>query len=126
MNRNSGRLEIISLIGMVGLLKIVISCTAGPDYVRPHATVPEAYREVNGWKPAEPKDHVLRGKWWEMFDDPRLNDLVEQTDISNQNVASAEAQFRQFRALVQAARSGYFPMVTAGASFTRSLASSAT
>ena len=43
--------------------------------------------------------------------------------ISNQNVAEAEAQFRQARAQVQIARSGYYPTVTAGSSFTRSLKS---
>ncbi len=124
MNGNFGWLKIVSLVGMAGLFPLVVSCSVGPDYVRPQAPVSEMYREMNGWKTAEPKDQVIRGKWWEMFDDPRLNDLAEQIDISNQNVASAEAQFRQARALVQAARSSYFPTVTIGASFTRSLASS--
>jgi NodT family efflux transporter outer membrane factor (OMF) lipoprotein len=126
VNRNFGWVKIVSLCGMAGLFQLFLSCTAGPDYVRPPAPVPEAYREIQGWKIAEPKDQTLRGKWWEMFDDHRLNDLAEQIDISNQNIASAEAQFRQARALVQAARAGYFPTVTVGASFTRSLASSAT
>jgi NodT family efflux transporter outer membrane factor (OMF) lipoprotein len=124
VNGNFGWLKIVSLVGMVGLFPLVLSCSVGPDYVRPQAPVSETYREMNGWKTAEPKDQVIRGKWWEMFDDPRLNDLAEQIDISNQNVASAEAQFHQARALVQAARSSYFPTVTIGASFTRSLASS--
>jgi NodT family efflux transporter outer membrane factor (OMF) lipoprotein len=69
---------------------------------------------------AQPKDHLVRGAWWEIFNDPQLNALEEQVNISNQNVAVAEAQFRQARALVQAARAAYFPTVTVGASFTRS------
>jgi NodT family efflux transporter outer membrane factor (OMF) lipoprotein len=49
-----------------------------------------------------------------------LNTLVEQVAISNLNVAAAESQFRQARALVQAAKAGYYPSVTVGASATRS------
>ena len=50
-----------------------------------------------------------------IFNDPQLNALEEQVAISNQNVLAAEAQFRQARALVQAAQAGYFPTVALGA-----------
>jgi NodT family efflux transporter outer membrane factor (OMF) lipoprotein len=95
----------------------------GPDYVRPTAEAPSAYKEGEGWKQAEPQDHVIRGAWWEIFNNAELNALEEQVNISNQNVAAAEAQFRQALALVQVARAGYFPTLTAGASATRSLRS---
>ncbi len=95
------------------------SCTVGPNYVKPTTEVPALYKETDGWKKAEPKDESIKGAWWEIFDDPQLNLLEEQVNISNQNVAMAEAQYRQSRALVQTARSGYFPTVTAGASFIR-------
>lgn len=101
-------------------LTLAAACTVGPDYVRPPAVVPEAYKEMKGWKVAEPMDHLDRGKWWEIFDDPQLSALEDQVDLSNQNIAGAEAQFRQARALVQAARSAYFPAATIGPSFTRS------
>jgi NodT family efflux transporter outer membrane factor (OMF) lipoprotein len=100
------------------------ACTVGPNYVRPQAPVPLVYKEMSGWKVAEPKDHFLRGKWWELFDDDQLTGLEEQVNISNQNVAQAEAQFHQARALVQVARSAYFPTATIGASFSRSFQSS--
>jgi NodT family efflux transporter outer membrane factor (OMF) lipoprotein len=67
---------------------------------------------------AQPKDHLTRGAWWEIFNDPQLNVLEEQANILNQSVMVAEAQFRQARALVQAARASYFPTVTVGASST--------
>ncbi|MGH8710711.1 MAG: efflux transporter outer membrane subunit, partial [Burkholderiales bacterium] len=63
-------------------------------------------------------------KWWEAYNDPLLNNLEEQVNISNQNLAQAEAQYRQARALVQSARAGYFPTVSASASESRSRASS--
>jgi NodT family efflux transporter outer membrane factor (OMF) lipoprotein len=106
-----------SLMAFVALLA---ACTVGPNYVKPPAVVPEAYKEMKGWKVAEPMGHLERGKWWELFNDPQLSALEEQVNISNQNIAGAEAQFRQARALVMAARSAYFPTATIGPSFTRS------
>ena len=95
-------------------------CTVGPDYVRPPAATSEAFKEMADWKTAEPADHLLRGNWWEIFHDLALDELEGQIRISNQNVAAAEAQFRQARALVQVARSAYFPTATIGPSFSRS------
>ncbi len=108
---------------IVGVFTLLTACTVGPDYVRPAAEIPGAYKEMEGWKVAQPKDHLARGAWWEIFNDPQLNALEEQANISNQSVRVAEAQFRQARALVQAARAAYFPTITVGASYTRSQAS---
>jgi NodT family efflux transporter outer membrane factor (OMF) lipoprotein len=105
---------------------LLCGCSVGPDYVRPAVETPAAYKETGTWKPAEPRDDVNRGNWWEVFDDPLLNQLQEQIDISNQNLAKAEAQYRQAFALVQAARAGYYPSVNGGASYTRSRSSATT
>jgi len=102
------------------------ACSVGPDYVRPAVETPAAYKEAGNWKPAQPRDDVDRGKWWEVFNDPLLNQMQEQVDISNQNLAKAEAQFRQALALVQSARAGYYPSVTGGISNTRSRSSATT
>jgi NodT family efflux transporter outer membrane factor (OMF) lipoprotein len=110
---------------MIGLV-MLFGCAVGPDYVKPSAPTPESYKEMKGWKEAQPREGVIRGKWWEMFNDAGLNALEETVNISNQNVAAAEAQFRQARALVQAARAAYFPTLSAGASYTRSRSSSNT
>ena len=103
-----------------GGFMLFTACTVGPDYVRPTAPVPPVYKELEGWKVAQPKDESIRGAWWEIFQDPHLNALEEQVNVSNQNLAVAEAQFRQARALVQAARGSYFPVLTIGSSYTRS------
>ena len=102
----------ISLASIGIALTVLTACTVGPDYVRPTAEVPVSYKETVGWKVAEPKDHLIRGAWWEIYNDPELNALEEQVNLSNQNIAQAEAQFRQARALVQVARAAYFPTVT--------------
>jgi NodT family efflux transporter outer membrane factor (OMF) lipoprotein len=103
-------------LGMIaGVLCLVTACTVGPDYVRPTVLAPPAYKEMEGWKAAQPKDETIRGAWWEIFQDPLLNDLEERVNISNQNLAAAEAQVRQAQAAVQAARASYFPMLSIGA-----------
>src|SRR5262249_33196091 len=95
-------------------------CSVGPDYVRPSAPFAPEYKELEGWKPAQPQDDVLRGAWWELYGDPDLNELEAQVDVANQNLATAEAQFRQARTLVWSARAAYYPTAGLGVSFTRS------
>lgn len=104
-------------------LFLLTACTVGPDYVKPTAPAPPAYKETADWKVAQPQDGVIRGAWWEIFNDPLLNELEAQVDISNQNIAAAEAQFREARALVQVARASYFPQLTTGSTYTRSRSS---
>jgi NodT family efflux transporter outer membrane factor (OMF) lipoprotein len=102
---------------LVGMLLALSGCMAvGPNYRRPPAPVPPAFKEgpPDGWKEAQPNDAALKGKWWEIYNDPALNALEEQVSISNQNVLAAEAQYRAARSAVQVARSALFPTVTAG------------
>ena len=105
-------------------LTFLSGCMVGPNYIRPTAKVPPKYKEIEGWKIAEPKDDIIRGAWWEVFNDPKLNALEAEVNISNQNIVAAEAQYRQARELVQAARATYFPIVTAASSYSRSRSSS--
>ena len=98
-------------------------CAVGPDYKRPDMPAPVAYKETAGWKIAEPRDELVRGKWWKMFGDSTLDGLLEQVNVSNQSLRVSEARFRQAQALTQSARVGYYPTVSANASSTRSRAS---
>jgi NodT family efflux transporter outer membrane factor (OMF) lipoprotein len=121
MELHLNRIKWIALA--VPLLQLT-ACTLGPDYVRPSVEAPAAFKEMDGWKMAQPRDQEIRGKWWEVFNDPLLNSLQEQVNISNQNLAQAEARYRQARALVQSARAAYFPTVSGSVSTTRSGGSS--
>jgi NodT family efflux transporter outer membrane factor (OMF) lipoprotein len=102
------------------LVLFLTSCTTGPDYFKPSIHIPEKYKEADGeWKIAQPQDDKNHGSWWNIFNDPNLNKLVEQVDISNQNVAGAAAQYQQALALVSQARSAYFPTVGGSLATTR-------
>ena len=108
-----------SLALAAAALALTTACSVGPDYVRPSMISPDAYKELDGWKIARPQDALARGAWWEIFGDTQLNALEARVSISNQNLAVAEAQYRQARALVREARAAYFPTVSIGAGFTR-------
>ncbi len=112
---------------VAGVLTLACGCAVGPNYKRPTAPEPPAFKEQTApegepspWKPAEPSDAAPRGKWWEIFEDPQLNSLEEQVDVSNQSIAQAEAQYRGARAAVRGARADFFPTVTTSPSVTRS------
>ena len=77
------------------------------------------------WKPAQPSDEAARGKWWESFHDPQLNQLEEKLNISNQNIVAAAANVQAARAMVRAARAQYFPAITANPGITNSRLSTA-
>jgi len=109
----------LALTAIIWLMLLFTGCSVGPDYVKPPTAAPEAYKENAGWKVAQPKDELSRGAWWEIYNDPKLNALVAQVDINNQNIAAAEANFRQSLALIRVARGAYFPTVTGGPSWSR-------
>ena len=103
-------------------------CTVGPNYQRPSAPVPPAYKENGGapaspsipppapqngaWKPAQPADGVLRGKWWELYGDPQLNDLEDKVAVSNQTLKAAAEQYLSAREQVRVSRAAYYPTLS--------------
>jgi len=107
----------VSLIGS--------GCAIGPRYQRPAALAPPAFKglaENSQWKVATPSDALLKGKWWEVFGDQRLNQLEELVVVNNQNVKVAEAQFRQARALVLANHANYYPSIGSNPAITQTYA----
>lgn len=116
--------------GLALLLVALSACRVGPTYKRPDAPSapafkeqpPPEFKEAGDWKQAQPSDGQLKGKWWELYNDPVLNGLEEQVSISNQNLAQAEAQYREARTAVLTARAGLFPAagVSSSISETRS------
>jgi NodT family efflux transporter outer membrane factor (OMF) lipoprotein len=92
------------------------ACAVGPDYIRPQAPVATEFKEVKGWKTAQPRDTAISGQWWEIFNDPKLNELESQV-ASNQSLIQAEAQYRQAQGLVQSAQSSLLPVFNLNGSF---------
>jgi NodT family efflux transporter outer membrane factor (OMF) lipoprotein len=101
------------------LAALLAGCAVGPNYERPPVETPAAFKEIEGWQIAKPADSQPKGKWWEVFNDPVLNDLAEQVSVSNQTLAAAEARYRQAVTVVTAARAGLFPTVGASGGASR-------
>jgi len=121
------RMKPFGVTALAGVLALA-GCTPGPKYQRPTAVVPPAFKEqppadfkeAQGWKQAQPNDGQIKGKWWEIYNDPDLNALEEQVAINNQNLLQAEAQYREATAAVRIVRSGLYPTVSTAPSITES------
>ena len=110
-------------------LALLAGCTVGPDYKRPDAPEAAAFKEAatgipDGWKLGTPIDQLPKGAWWSIYQDPALDALERQVALSNQNLKSFEAQYRQALAIVDEARSQELPTVGVSGSYSRSRSAS--
>lgn len=98
----------------------------GPNYKPPKLLIPNHFKEAKKqiqikpvpppdtkcWKPIQPQKVCAQSQWWTIFNDPTLNDLEDQLNRYNQNVANAYTNYRQALAIVDQARAGLFPTIT--------------
>ncbi len=101
------------------LIGTLSACKVGPDYVRPTAEVGVTFKESAGWQPARPMADAPRGPWWDMYKDPVLSELMQKLNLANQNIAAAEARFRQAVAITQGSRSPLYPTLNATGNMNR-------
>ncbi|APJ04308.1 efflux transporter outer membrane subunit [Silvanigrella aquatica] len=120
MNNLKFKNNLLFILLLISIASLT-ACTVGPDYNKVTFEFPENFKETadNKWKKADPKDDHDKGKWWEIFQDPVLNKLEEQLNISNQNIAAAMSQYDQAQALLGQSVSGYFPNVSGSGGATR-------
>ena len=105
----------------------------GPKYHAPPAIAqappasykesPTQFQDTDGWKVAQPQDAMLRGKWWEIYNEPELNALEDQLDINNQNIKLYFENFMEARSLIAEARAQLYPTASVGPSYNRSKSS---
>ena len=114
--------------GTVALALLTACKPVGPNYNRPGYEAPPAYKESGAttvllppaspaggaWQPAHPSDGMIRGKWWEIYQDPQLNQLEEHIATDNQTLRQALETYLAVRDQVAAARSALFPTFSAG------------
>jgi NodT family efflux transporter outer membrane factor (OMF) lipoprotein len=105
-------------LALVGASLVLAACAVGPDYKRPDAAAPTAFKEA--WQPAAPSDKLPRGPWWHAYGDPALDELESAAERSNQTIAAADAQYRSALAAVGGTRSALFPTIAVAAGTTRS------
>jgi NodT family efflux transporter outer membrane factor (OMF) lipoprotein len=104
-------------LGLVASL--LVSCSLAPKYKAPATEEVARYKEAGDWAPAQPADTRERGPWWEVFEDPKLNDLEKQLNAANPDLQAAVARFEQARAVARQDTSSEFPTIGLGAAATR-------
>jgi outer membrane protein, multidrug efflux system len=80
-------------------------CAIGPDYLRPSSVLPTAYSEAS---PVQ-QNAAVDARWWSLFADPILNDLVDQALQNNADLRTAVARVEQANALAREANGAFFP-----------------
>jgi NodT family efflux transporter outer membrane factor (OMF) lipoprotein len=98
-----------------------LGACVGPRYNPPKPPAPVAYKEATtgAWQAAQPQDAALKGKWWELFNEPELNALEGQLNINNQNIAQSFQNFMAARAQVHEASAGYYPTLGVSPAYSR-------
>ena len=96
------------------------ACAVGPNYHRPAAPPDLAFKEDRGWKPATPGEIQADKPWWSIYDDPLLDSLEQQVEVSNQTLKADEAAYRAAVEVIGVDRGTFFPSVTATGAYTRS------
>jgi NodT family efflux transporter outer membrane factor (OMF) lipoprotein len=129
------RPSIFSRLGvLLAAAALLAGCKpVGPNYHRPGYDAPPAYKESGAtaaivpppnpaggaWQPANPSDGLLRGNWWEIYQDAQLNQLEERISANNQTLRSALESYLAARDQVSVARSALFPTLSAGPTVAR-------
>jgi NodT family efflux transporter outer membrane factor (OMF) lipoprotein len=105
----------------------------GPNYDRPGYTAPPAYKETGAtavivpppnpqggaWQPANPSDGMLKGKWWEIYQDSKLDQLEDRVDTTNVQLRQAMETYLAAEDQVRAVRANLYPTLSAGPAISR-------
>ena len=99
----------IGLLSCIAIAALLAGCEVGPNYKRPPAPAPEAYKTQAPWRVAAPKDALPKGAWWQVFQDAELNDYEQQLLKANQSLLAAENRLEEARSLARVTSASFFP-----------------
>jgi NodT family efflux transporter outer membrane factor (OMF) lipoprotein len=108
----------------IALAALLSSCEVGPNYRRPSAPVPTHFKEADGWKPATPSQPASGTRWWTVYQDPVLDELEKQVDVSNQTLKQYVAAWQEAVDVAKVAGTTLFPTVSLSGSGTRTQSAS--
>lgn len=93
---------------LAGPAMMLASCVQGPDYARPEVQTPASFRSPIALQEAT---SIADAPWWDVFNDPVLQELINSALKSNPDVVAAAAKVDQARALVGVAKSEALPQI---------------
>jgi len=116
----------LALAALLALTLLTACKPVGPNYNTPAYHAPANYKETGAssvvpppnpaggaWHPANPSDGMLKGKWWEIYQDPQLNSLEERIATTNVQLRQAVETYQAARDQVTVARAALFPQLSA-------------
>jgi multidrug efflux system outer membrane protein len=105
------------LLGLSLTFLLSTGCAVGPNYKRPSADVPGIYRGATPQDAAQPTAESLGDqKWWEVFQDKQLQDLIRTALQQNYDVRIAATRILEARAQLGITRADQLPTISGGAS----------
>ena len=93
-----------SFLGLVGLA--LAGCTVGPDYMKPDVKTPDAFRFQIG----KGKAYANEG-WWQLFSDPALRRLVNQSLAQNWDITIATARVEEAAGILLTRGAPLYPQI---------------
>jgi outer membrane protein, multidrug efflux system len=100
---------------LIILLALVAGCAVGPNYKRPVVNTPDNFR----FAATQTTNSLADLPWWEVFQDPMLQDLIRTALTNNYDLKQAVARVEQARNQAIAARSAFFPQISYGGNIGR-------
>lgn len=97
----------VPALTLLGLL--AGGCVMGPNYQRPEIPAPPAWRDL----PASEAQALANTPWWELFDDPQLQELIRTALAENLDVKIAVERIEEARARYGFVRADLYPRVDA-------------
>lgn len=102
----------LAVLGLI--LGFACGCAVGPNYKRPAVNVPSVYRGLTPEEAAKGEARSLADeKWWEVFQDEQLKELVKTALQQNYDVRIAATRILQAQAQLGITRADQFPTITA-------------
>jgi multidrug efflux system outer membrane protein len=104
------------LMGISLTMLLTAGCAVGPNYQRPSVEVPGIYRGTTSQDAAQPTTESLgEQKWWEVFQDKQLQDLIHTALQHNYDVRIAATRILQAQAQLGITRADQLPTISGGA-----------
>src|SRR5467141_3014093 len=104
------------LLGLLPIMLLSAGCAVGPNYKRPIVDVPGTYRGGMPQDAAQPAAESLGDqKWWEVFQDKELQDLIQTALQQNYDVRIAATRILQAQAQLGITRADQWPTISGGA-----------
>ncbi|MET0660202.1 MAG: TolC family protein, partial [Steroidobacteraceae bacterium] len=110
----------MKLSPLVCVLGAMAGCAVGPDYREPREPMPDQFS--NGAQPGIGTGQVV-AQFWTLLNDPELNRLVDDALAANKDLARAAGNLQASRAAARLTGFDAYPTITAGGSYSHSLAS---